>query len=74
MLQEIREQMCANTMLSAANFTVMAQGLSTDCSSEDLRSKFSRHGRVLHVGLALSNRELILNMQQYSVIKLELQV
>lgn len=56
--------------MTAANFSVIATGcppsLNTCAAQAQLRETFSSYGDVVHMGVALDNRELILAMQRRS--------
>lgn len=55
--------------LTAADFTVMVKNVPVHWRAEQLREHFERFGEVVHVGVSLDYRELILAMQRTQRLK-----
>ena len=53
-----------NRTLSAANFSVMVDGCPPQTDAAALRRVCARFGTVLHVGVAMNNRELLLHLSR----------
>ena len=51
------------TKLTAASFSVMVDNCPPDISADDLRTALGKFGTVIHVGIALDNRELVLALE-----------
>lgn len=56
-------------LLTAADFSVLVSGVPPGWSSTELRAFFERFGEVVHVGVSLNNRELILQIQAAKRLK-----
>jgi len=71
-MSEIRSRIRNSKSLStltAADFTVMVSSLPETWKTDDVRKLFERFGEVVHVSLALNNRELILEMKRTTYLR-----
>jgi len=71
-MSEIRSRIRNSQSLStltAADFTVMVSDLPDGWRPDDIRSFFERFGEVVHVSLALNNRQLILEMKRTTELR-----
>ena len=60
----LKAQFEGNTAkLTAAGFSVMVDNCPPSVSSDELRAAFGKFGTVVHVGIALDNRELVLGLE-----------
>ena len=64
----IRTDEAACELLTAANFSVFVSGCPAELDTAALRAHFGRFGDVVHVGVALNNRSLVVAMQRRSAL------
>ena len=55
--------------LTAADFTIMVSGVPEGWGSQQVRDFFERFGEVVHVGVALNNRELVMALERANELK-----
>ena len=61
--KHIRAHLDENRVVSPANFSVMVDGCPPEMDAPALRRVCERFGAVVHVGIALNNRDLLLHLE-----------
>lgn len=60
----LRAQLERNKLLTAANFSVMVDGCAPSVTAAQLRAALGSFGSIVHVGVALDNRQLVLQLER----------